>query len=72
MLGIQLSRDGQDAIVDGSDMRQLLLLRLPGDVGFPKAVWAEVDSCRKHGMFVGTTERKKKNAFQENKSQKYK
>lgn len=38
VLGIQLGWNAQDAIIDGGDVSQLLLLRLPGYEGFPQTI----------------------------------
>lgn len=38
VLGIQLGWDAQDAVIDGGDVSQLLLLCLPVDEGLPQAV----------------------------------
>lgn len=54
VLGVELGRDSQDTVVDGGDVGQLLLLRLPGDEGLPQAIGAEVCAGCKHRMFVGT------------------
>lgn len=58
MLGIQLGWDAQDAVIDGGDVSQLLLLRLPVDVGLPQTIRAEVCACCEHCVFMGTEGRK--------------
>lgn len=54
MLGIQLCWDAQDSVIDGGDVSQFLLLRLPGDVGLPQAVRVEVCAGSKHCMLIST------------------
>lgn len=56
MLGVELGWYTHDAIIEGSDVSQLLLLRLPVDKGLPETVWAKVCSCRKHCVFISTND----------------
>lgn len=56
VLRVQLSWDAQHAVVYGRDVRQLLLLRLPGDVRLPQAVRAKICAGSHHRMIVGTIE----------------
>lgn len=54
MLGVELGGDAEDAVVDGSDVGQLALLRLPVNIGLPQAVGAEVRPRSQHCVLVGT------------------
>lgn len=64
MLGVELSRYAEDAIVDCGDVSQLLLLSLPGDKGLPKTVGTKVGPRGEYGMFIGTKEEKNYHEFQ--------
>lgn len=58
VLGIELSRYAEDAIVDCGDVSQFLLLRFPGDKGLPKTVGTKVGPRGEYRMFIGTKEEK--------------
>lgn len=59
VLGIQLGWNAQDAVIDGGDVTQLLLLCLPVYEGFPQTVWAKVSACCKHCMLIGANRKTK-------------
>lgn len=52
VLGVELSRNAEDAVIYSRDIGQFVLLRLPVDVSFPQTVRAEVCPTGEYCMLV--------------------
>ena len=52
MVAVELGGDGEDTVVDGSDIGQVVQLRLPVNVGLPETVRAEVCAYRQQRALI--------------------